>query len=1070
MPPANETINSHIQFIRDGIENFDSSNTAMLAVISNVCRIDNKASKVSLVALNQMIETVDPAQPLFELSYQRYAVNSFAALPLEFMDALTLRTKKYLFQQSFNYLRSFSSEKLPSPSVFETIVLFCRAEDYESAAKDLEMMAMRSLHVTNAVDRSVGDNQNMQKDQCHFLFDFLTYRIPFLHVYSKYSNIVNVLLHFSQQPANNPQNHQIYRLVEQFLMRRWNWRGCHEIITNMTVLFGVNHKENSLMRHMTNPKTFSQPVDNYQFPINPGLLKMALYSFFRAVKITGHEIIVENTLFPTIVSGFGWPEKSTTYFPKWAIDAIKTKDPASFLPNYDEIIQSVHEVARLHPSLTPHQFLIKYGEDHDPLTVYSMMAVLFRIAYTAGDTKPDITSEFYEVMEKKSPKDVVIMGTYLIDYIIADAKTQDCNEQTFKNIAKAAALLIFQWQIQRADRFLLSLIVHPTTDEDAHLCIQIANEFILTPEFQERIKWFHSNVPKKDVNPTEYIKAIVKYHDMFPEFEVCQLAVKNENVNPHLPTYYGCLIERLLPVLDQYLFVALEQQGYKLHPQILQTIALFYKYHATPIHLMYSILFTSHGKMSGPDAKSFVLTFASQIEECHLTEAFEKYNHQKTSREQLLMELIDRMSASLDFVLTPPPFVAKDWKSAELNPGAQTLYLSCIELMASPHSPETLVAAMINVMQMKPHLRPFNVINLIALLLTALPSSYAEALHEEFVAVFDNNETRNLKFEEIVFDNYEESLLLNLPNRARSINVISQNYWTHCNLSLLNSFAQEYVPKLLEHAKTEKDLWYTLRLCMPIIRRYWENWDTAKQMRSQREKFGPLFIMKLIFEKLGAMAEAGVEFVHEQHLCDLFYNCKYVFTGDFLRDTAITEFAKLPEPMRDRLKFYVSQSEPSTQQNEEKEKTPEREPEPEPAPQAPEPPAPAPQQVQHQPIQMQPMMPPPPPQPLHHLQMQHHMDFHPQQPMMAPPTPAQHQLPNMSMHQPYPGAVFHHQMQYGMPHHMHLHPQMQMQQQMPQQMHMNPMMHNMTPQQQYAYMQYMQHQQQQQHHHQPPHM
>lgn len=89
---------------------------------------------------------------------------------------------------------------------------------------------------------------------------------------------------------------------------------------------------------------------------------------------------------------------------------------------------------------------------------------------------------------------------------------------------------------------------------------------------------------------------------------------------------------------------------------------------------------------------------------------------------------------------------------------------------------------MINVMQMKPHARPFNIVNLTALLLTALPAAYSNALHDEFVAVFVNGETANLKFEEIVFDNYEESLLLNLPNRARTINVISQQYWLHCSL------------------------------------------------------------------------------------------------------------------------------------------------------------------------------------------------------------------------------------------------------------------------------------------------
>ncbi|CAB07385.2 Mediator of RNA polymerase II transcription subunit 23 [Caenorhabditis elegans] len=1113
MPPANETIKSHIKFIQDGVDNFDSSNTAMLAVLSNIYRTDTKMGKLIVPTLQQMLESIDDTKSLFELSYKRMAVNCFSAFPVEFMEALTFRSKKTLLIQCFQPLRSFSTVRLPSPAVFETVAKICESEDYEMAVKDMEHLAQRSLHVATAADRSSGEHQNVQaKDQCYFLFDFLVYRLPHLHAYSKYSSTVNALSYFTQHIPNNPQNHQIYRLMEQFLMRRWCWAGFHGCITAHTQMFGTSYKDNTMMRHMAYPKTFSVP-DQYPFAINPEIFKMAIYSFLRAVKITAQDIAIEKTMFPTIINGFGWPEKSTSYFPKWALDAIKASDTSNAV-NTEEILSDVRNTARMHTSLTPNQFVIRYGEDRDPATSHCMLAVLFHFAYNSVDSTYNITSEFYEVMEKKTPKEIVVMGNYLVDYIIADAKTQDCNEKTFKNIAKAAALLVFQFQVLRADRLLLSLIMHPATDEDALICIQIANEFILTPEFQERIRWYHQNVPKKDHFPTEYIKAIVKYHDAFPEFEACELVRSyDSSSNVHMPTYYGCLIERLLPIMDQYLHVALEQQGYKLNPQILQSVSMLYKFHAMPIHFMYSVLFTSHGLMSGPDAKSFVLAFATQIEECHLTEAFEKFNHQKSSREQLIMELIDRMSASLDFILTPPPFVAKDWKIAELSPGAQTLYLACIELMASPHSPETLVAAMINVMQMKPHARPFNIVNLTALLLTALPAAYSNALHDEFVAVFVNGETANLKFEEIVFDNYEESLLLNLPNRARTINVISQQYWLHCSLSLLNFFSHEYVPRILEHVKTEKDLWYTLRLVMPYLRRYYENWDTAKQMRSQRENFGPLHIVKLVFQKLGSMAEEGVEIVYEQHLCDLFYNCKYFFAGDFLRNTAITEFAKLPEKMRDRLKFYVSQSEPTAEQETppEKEKSPEKEKEQEQEqhvkahqPLESTPSVSSLPQMQHH-LQQAPLLPshqmmPPPQQ--HSSSLQHHLQHHTSTHQMMDtsqhqtiqqqsnhPTQQQlqHQIPNMSMHQQmgpqYPGAVFHHPsgpvghvpMQYGMGHHMQQHPHLPHHQQMPAPMHtMNPMMQNMTPQQQYLYMQQLQQhqqhqqymQQQQQHHHQ----
>ncbi|ULU14326.1 hypothetical protein L3Y34_016684 [Caenorhabditis briggsae] len=1126
-----DTIKSHIKVIHEAALNFDPKNMGMLAVLANAFKSDTRIGAQIVPAMSEALNTPpDPSQPTFDLSYQRKAVNQFDAFPKEFLDALTSRAKRSLLGQILSVFRSFGTDKLPSPAAFETLARICQSEDYEMAVKDLESLASRSLHISTQERAADIATNNQAKDQCHFLFDFLAYRLPHVHSYGKYTSTTgSLLLYFTASVApNTPQNHQVYRLLEQALLRRMYWRTFHESVINHSQLFGSSYKENSnnvMLRHLKNPKTFSTPVDQWQFPLNPEIFKMTIYAFMRALKITGQEIPLDGTMHPIHVAGYGWPEKSTTFFPKWALEEIKKTDVKKLAPNYAEILSTTDEAFRMNTLLTGGQYVIRYADDPNPITYHCMLAVIFK--QLCSKPEQDLTSEYYQVMEKKSPKDIVVMGNYLVDFIIADVKNnQDCNEQTFKTIAKTAALMCFHFNIHRADRFLLSLIMHPSTDEDAQICIQIANEFLLTPKFQERIKWFYENdVPRKEKDPYEYIKAIVKYHDAFPEFEACQLVPKNDDTgtNVHMPTYYGCLIERLLPILDQYVYVALEQQGYKMSNALLQLVSMFYRYHPMPIHFMYSVLFVSHGKMAGPDAKSFVSAFASQIEECHLTEEFEKYNHQKSSCEELIMELLDRMAASLDFVLTPPTFVAKDWRTAEMSPGAQALYLACIELMASPHSPEKLVNAMINVMQMRPHLRPFNVFNLIALLLTALPSTYADALHEEFIGVFKNGETANLKFEEIVFDNYDSSLLLHLPNRARSINMIAQIYWTQCNMALLNPFANDQVPKLLEHVKTEKDLWYTLRLVMPIIRRFWDSWDFAKTMRALRERFGPLVIMKLIIEKLGSMAESGVEIVHEAPFCDLFYNCKYVFVGDFLRETAITEFAKLPEAMRERLKYYVSQNEPAPPETPEREKTPERKDQqkeqqevmPNLVPQA----HPLHQQqhqqhhqnpqlhheAQHHPHHphQQPSMPPPQLIPQHHLQ-HHQQQLHhqqqqqqhlsqmmppPQQPLqhlphhqmdMAPPTPApmHHQQHQMAMHQQmYPGQMFHHpqggHMGYGMQHHMQQphphHPQMQGQ--MPSQM--QHMMHNMTPQQQqqYAYMMqqqqhhYMQQQQHQQHHH-----
>ncbi|CAJ0607422.1 unnamed protein product [Cylicocyclus nassatus] len=121
-----------------------------------------------------------------------------------------------------------------------------------------------------------------------------------------------------------------------------------------------------------------------------------------------------------------------------------------------------------------------------------------------------------------------------------------------------------------------------------------------------------------------------------------------------------------------------------------------------------------------------------------LTQSFINDNHQRVySFEELIYELADRIITCSEFILTPPSYVAPDWRFAEYPPAAQALYLACIELLASPHTLEHIVPAMISLLvrsRAQPP-RPYLMLNAIALLLTALPDAYCRVLQNEFLNV-----------------------------------------------------------------------------------------------------------------------------------------------------------------------------------------------------------------------------------------------------------------------------------------------------------------------------------------------
>ena len=89
--------------------------------------------------------------------------------------------------------------------------------------------------------------------------------------------------------------------------------------------------------------------------------------------------------------------------------------------------------------------------------------------------------------------------------------------------------------------------------------------------------------------------------------------------------------------------------------------------------------------------------------------------------------------------------------------------------------------------------RPYATLNAVGQLLTALPTAYARQLHLEFAQVLEQHRLNgsflfqlfilisDLTFEDIVYDNFEESVLLRMTNKEMTINYALQAYWHHGN-------------------------------------------------------------------------------------------------------------------------------------------------------------------------------------------------------------------------------------------------------------------------------------------------
>uniref|UniRef100_A0A914PG32 Mediator of RNA polymerase II transcription subunit 23 n=1 Tax=Panagrolaimus davidi TaxID=227884 RepID=A0A914PG32_9BILA len=96
------------------------------------------------------------------------------------------------------------------------------------------------------------------------------------------------------------------------------------------------------------------------------------------------------------------------------------------------------------------------------------------------------------------------------------------------------------------------------------------------------------------------------------------------------------------------------------------------------------------------------------------------------SIEEVCNILIYRVSNASNYKHQPPEYCCRDWRFAEMSPGAAVLTGANIELMIGKYSPEEFVDAFMKCAFERPMEKPYEILNTISLILTTLPSHFQE--------------------------------------------------------------------------------------------------------------------------------------------------------------------------------------------------------------------------------------------------------------------------------------------------------------------------------------------------------
>lgn len=157
--------------------------------------------------------------------------------------------------------------------------------------------------------------------------------------------------------------------------------------------------------------------------------------------------------------------------------------------------------------------------------------------------------------------------------------------------------MVFDYSYISFDRFFLSIVMHPNDDASIEFALLILHTLITqSRNFNQHIQYLVHFLPSHYTastnNSQDFFKSMGECYTKFPEYTYEEHYTKilfgnshpnhspYANAENHLPIYYGTLVERILPVVDNLLIRALELQvNDRILSSFLKTFSPLYKFH-----------------------------------------------------------------------------------------------------------------------------------------------------------------------------------------------------------------------------------------------------------------------------------------------------------------------------------------------------------------------------------------------------------------------------------------------------------------------------------------------------------
>uniref|UniRef100_A0A7G3ABS6 Mediator of RNA polymerase II transcription subunit 23 n=1 Tax=Lutzomyia longipalpis TaxID=7200 RepID=A0A7G3ABS6_LUTLO len=664
-----------------------------------------------------------------------------------------------------------------------------------------------------------------------------------------------------------------------------------------------------ISRYLSEPKTPASVVSAESEELN----RVLILTIARSMHITGIGNDPSSTWCRELLTGImqntphSWASHTLNCFPP-VLNEFFTQNTTP-KENKQMLKKAVEEDYRNWTSMSNENDIIAHFSA--AATPPLFLCLLFKMIYETDGISPVA----YKILERIGARGLSAHLRKLSDYIVFEVQNSNVGAHVNKCVDTINDM-IWKYNIVTIDRLVLCLALRTQEGNDAQVSFFIVQLVLLkSTDFRNRLQEFVKENSPEHWKQNNWHEKHLSFHQKYPE----KFAPDESVTHPPLPVYFGNVCLRFLPVLDIVIHRLLEisPAGNTTHsptPVILDHLGCLYKFHDRPITYLYNTLHYYERKLKDNASikRTLVGAVIGSLKDVRpanwaLTEHFQLYLQKSESdANQWKPELtyyISLIRRLIDTIDGKHIFYSTDWRFNEFpNPAAHALYVTCVELLALPVSPQRVANSLMNVIcrgyTVIPPSQIHSWINAFGLIMSNLPESYWSSIYDRLREVLQSHHMTEWKLRYSSFDmfNFKTTQYAMLDKTYVFMLAMAQSVFHHFGIGQISTMPEYIKDKLKPIITTEQQLIYLCHLVGPFLQRL--DYERPRQVAE---------ITAILYELVEKVdkSQGSSPLHHMDSICDLLYHIKYMFVGDKMKTELEAIIRRLRPNLQKRLRFIT---------------------------------------------------------------------------------------------------------------------------------------------------------------------